>query len=750
VLSRTRSGRLPNGTILVEGLDSSSPLKRPSGPPEPLACPHAFDLEVSARAGRLVRWLTRPDVAEALATLIFTIPAWGPVLLPTFALGQVSDGTLHLHRSLFLAQLLKDGNWFSRWMPQQFGGYGYPTFNFYAPGLYYLVVAFGALSGQGLYFGMQLVTGLACVGIVLGVYLLAWVVTRHAPASFAAASAVAYGPYAIQGNVYLSGSMTHVLGLTWMALLLAACAGLWRNVAAGRSPWRWWWAAAGCTAAVFLSHNAVAAVTAVVAMSWVACLFAWRPRRAALLATASAALVGVLAVAFFWVPALTETSIVQIENNQHGDLNYHNQFLTWPGYHREEVWGMQTRGAWTVGTPIDLHLLYPNSLYGPVRLGIWQAVVWGAGGLVLVWQAARYASGLRVAEAETHGWRVDRTEPETTAWRPDRRLVLLATAYGLFLATACYSQTFDWALPWWDRYAVLRSIQLPSRLLAPAMFGLGLTLAGTLALCVRPGKRAWFAAVVASLCLAVGGIGARHIGYDDTPVHEVNAVTAAADARTRPGYTDSMDEFLPRSAGYEVWHENEARGFWIYQRMFPESSWVAGRLRTWQGNVTPRAVWGRLLWTAAELDVGASGATVAFHQLAFPGWRAWVDGQPVRLRAAPELPDQAIRPGFVLVDVPPGRHTVSIRFGTDLSRSIGAALSIGVLLGIGISLLIRSGVDFPLRRRTNSILDATNVRPLSSATRGWRAISATGGALLVCAALTFAVRTLLTVRSPVG
>ena len=27
-------------------------------------------------------------------------------------------------------------------------------------------------------------------------------------------------------------------------------------------------------------------------------------------------------------------------------MNYHNQFLTWPGYHREEVWGLQTRGAW--------------------------------------------------------------------------------------------------------------------------------------------------------------------------------------------------------------------------------------------------------------------------------------------------------------------------------------------------------------------------------------------------------------------
>jgi hypothetical protein len=141
-----------------------------------------------------------------------------------------------------------------------------------------------------------------------------------------------------------------------------------------------------------------------------------------------------------------------------------------------------------------------------------------------------------------------------------------------------------------------------------------------------------------------------------------------------------MDEFLPRTAGLTTWFEGEARGFWLYERMFPEASWLGGRVRAWQDEVAVQDVHGRALWTSATVTAGSAGGTVAFHQLAFPGWRAWVDGRLVPLRPAPPIPEQAIQPGFILVDVPPGQHAVAIRFGPDGPRLIGAALSLATLL----------------------------------------------------------------------
>ena len=666
-------------------------------------------------------------------TALFTLPAWAPILSPSFSLWQVDDGRLHMHRALFLAQLVKDGNWFPRWMPQQYGGYGYPTLNFYAPGLYYLILMLAAVSGQGIYFGTQAVTALACAGIVIGVYFLVWELWRSAPAAFLAAACVAYGPYVIQGNVYVSGSMTHVLGLTWMVWLLGACVAAWRRASEGRPVTRWWCAVAGCTAAVFLSHNAVAAVTAVVAATWLGCLALWRPSRRAAVVTISAAAVGALAVAFFWLPALLETALVQIENNQHGNLNYHNHFLTWPGFHREDVWGLQTRGPWTVGFPIDLHLIYPNSLYGPVRLGLWQALIWVAGLSVLAWQAwvawrpralqllqlSATTEQVRVAALPAAGVPPLPSAGRDRGWGPppaphgcgrsgatltrDSRLLVLGVAWGLLLAAACYSQTFDWALWWWERFAVVRSIQLPSRLLAPAMVGLAVALAGSLVTSVRTTRGVWVVAVLVAAVLAVSGLGGRRVALDPGVSHEMSVATAAADERASPGYTDSMDEFLPRGTGVVTWHENEARGFWLFERMFPEASWVGGRVRAWAGDVSIDGVRGRSLWTVADVTAGGAGGTVAFHQLAFSGWRAWVDGQPVRLAPAAPIEAQAIGPGFIVVPVPAGQHQVAIRFGPDPPRLVGAAVSLCVLLASAAGMARRAA---GAGRRTRIVLRA--------------------------------------------
>src|SRR5918994_733732 len=156
----------------------------------------------------------------------------------------------------------------------------------------------------------------------------------------------------------------------------------------------------------------------------------------------------------------------------------------------------------------------------------------------------------------------------------------------------------------------------------------------------------------------------------------MDLATIASDQRQQPGFTDSMDEFLPRTAGYETWHEGEARGFWLYQRVFPEAAWVGGRVRAWAGDLAVRGLRGGLLWTAADVEAGPEGATLALHQLAFPGWRAWIDNQPHPVNVVPRVEGQNFDPGFLIVDVPPGSHRVTIAFGPDGPRLAGIVASL--------------------------------------------------------------------------
>lgn len=662
------------------------------------------------------------------AALLITAPVWTAFLLPALSLWQLYDGEAHLLRAHYVRQLIADGNWLPRWMPQEYGGYGYPTLNFYAPGMYYAMVALAAVPGLGLYGALQLVGGGAMAGVVAGAYLLGERLWRSAPAALICAVSIGYAPYLLGAYVYVSGGVPAVLGALGAIGLVLTCHALWDRMATGRGCGRWWWVTVALTTSLLLTHNISALLGGVMAGLWLFLLATVRPGlkhwRQALrwgLRPLGAACLGAALAAFFWVPALLDAPLVQLENLNRGNLHFRNHFLAWPGFH-SQVWGEQARGPWTPGFPIDLHLIYPHSLNGPPRLGLWQGATW-----VLAIVALAYSARTRA-------------RPPADAARP----VVVSVVFGLLLTTAAYAQMFDWALPLWERFPPLRAIQLPSRLLGPAVVGLGIAAGGAHALFVGSGSvlrwrgGAWLAAGGAALVLAVTGLPGRSLPLDPTVTRTVDDQTSIARERAHPGSTESTDEFLPRTATYEVWHEGEARGFWLYDRMFPDAGWLGGRVMVWTGDAALNALRGGLLWTETDVEVapvspvaassgvdGREGATLAFHQLAFPGWRAWIDGTPVPIEAAPQIESQAFMPGFILVHVPPGAHRVTLRFDPDGPRLAGALVT--VLAVCAVALLA-------LRASTGRRLD------------GRYALLLAGGALLVAAVT--AVRTLMPLLEP--
>src|SRR5262249_6220225 len=82
---------------------------------------------------------------------------------------------------------------------------------------------------------------------------------------------------------------------------------------------------------------------------------------------------------------------------------------------------------------------------------------------------------------------------------------------------------------------------------------------------------------------------------------------------------------------------------------------------------------------------GDEPASVGVRQLVFPGWRAWLDGRPLPLDVAPYVPEQQASPGFIVLHIPPGEHTVSLAFGPTWPRLAGMGLTLGVLALSGLA-----------------------------------------------------------------
>ena len=125
---------------------------------------------------------------------------------------------------------------------------------------------------------------------------------------------------------------------------------------------------------------------------------------------------------------------------------------------------------------------------------------------------------------------------------------------------------------------------------------------------------------------------------------------------------------------------------------------------------------GRLSWVSPGVDVlsdagtgvseevqvrAAEAGTLVFARLAWPGYTATLDGEPVDVRDGPA--------GLLAVDVPAGRHLVEIDF-----RSPGLAGGADVLAAAALLSLVQTGVWLVARwrwgRRSVASPDAPRAR----------------------------------------
>lgn len=271
--------------------------------------------------------------------------------------------------------------------------------------------------------------------------------------------------------------------------------------------------------------------------------------------------------------------------------------------------------------------------------------------------AQAVVGGLALAVAGLAAWR--------RAGLAGRPVVLL----GLCTLLATWLVT-PLSRPVWERLPLLPFVQFPWRLLGPqALFLACLTGLALLAL-PRPGRGA--AAVGAGALLVVSSLAVLRpsrlpVGeVGPAQIHTFELVTSNVGSTVRAEYLAHGVEPRPWSS------------VWLVGRAGPlavEGELRGARLLARRGS--------RMVW---EVEAGQA-TRVAFPTHGFPGHMARVDGRP----AAPRVEAGS---GWLVLEVPPGRHRVELWLGRTrlrLAAELGSLVAFLVWVGLAVRAGLRPG-----------------------------------------------------------
>lgn len=376
---------------------------------------------------------------------LFLLPLLAaPALAPLYmdGLPRSYDGGYHLLRLGVLDRAVAAGTFLPRWAPDMLLGFGYPAFNFYGPGSYWLAELLH-WSGLGLQAAFTLGFVVAVIAAGYGAGLLARDIFAVDPPWPALTVAVAYmyAPY-VMDNVYIRGGLAETMALAALPWILFGFRRL--CYVADKRPT--FFLATFALALLAITHNITLLFTPPLLIGFL--LVHWR-RTGGNLTTLTWPLAAVLAAmgvsAFFWLPLIAERTYLS------------DQAYTIA----RQVW--LPISVWTWQNFLDTGFTFTHTFIRPNRLGVVQVVV-AAGGFL----AAR------------------RRDVE---W-----LYLGAVA---FIASALIGA---WALPLWQSNDILAIAQFPWRLLSMISLPLAIFSGGWL-LHLRAGWRQIAAACLITLII---------------------------------------------------------------------------------------------------------------------------------------------------------------------------------------------------------------------------------------------------------
>ncbi len=590
-----------------------------------------------------------------LVLLLFLLPAWLP-LLRGDGLPCTHDNALHYYRITAIDAAWRQGWIFSRWIPNLALGYGYPFFNFREP-LPYLVGALLYRTGLPL----PLVLGLLYTASLLAAAWGAYVWAREPfgeRAAWIAALAYGLGPYLLL-DALRRGNMPESVALALLPWLMVT----FRRVilGGGRGPFV---ASVLLLAALFLSHNISSLLFAPLLGGYVI-LLAWVYRARKMWPWAfAAALLAVMLTAWFWFPALTEQSSVQLHLSRTTRNNdFHYNFATW-----KEI-------LFTLPAPYD-----PDYLNPPMRvpLGVVQTTLAVVGVLVSLW-------GMRVPKDADEDVAVHAHEVRVSVIF----LALMTFAY-LWMSTP--------GSVWlWEAFPMLAFIQFPWRLVGRALLPAAFLAAAAFPSRLPPTAYrlplpSRLLSTVYRLPLPSRLPSTVYRLLFSLPL-ALLAFLSWPDAYPPKGFCamkshpDMADLYAYEQQGW-MGVDPEGSYFPVWVEVQPTATALADAFA--RGEEPERL-------DAAALPEGARVLAAAYRPLEatvtletptafrarwlvfyFPGWRVEIDGAPVAM-----VPEEDT--GLLTFGVPAGQHTLEVRFGMTTSRLWVSILSAIALLVFGLA-----------------------------------------------------------------
>ncbi|HIQ01258.1 MAG TPA: hypothetical protein EYH30_03865, partial [Anaerolineales bacterium] len=559
-----------------------------------------------------------------LVALLAAALVWGPGTVNTRGGG---DSPFLLQRAHQMLVNLRAGVFPVRWMPDAAYGLGYPFFNYYAAFPYYLVGLL-ALAGLDLLTALKVVQAVGFVAAALAMY--GWVrgVSGGRWTAWLAAVAYTVAPFHLV-NVYVRGdSLSEFYAFIFYPLILWALDRMSEVRGTGR-----WVPASLAYAGMVLTHNISALIfTPFVILYLVIRWLGGELDRRSFVIYHLPLVIGLLLSAWFWLPALAESGLVQLGTVTGGYFHYARHFRA--------------------GDLVQRNLLFDYSIAPggntPFAMGLVQAACAALGVGALAMRGIR-----RRLEAR---------------WG----FMLL----GLAVSTVMITPLSKFL---WDHLPLLPMVQFPWRFLSvQALFAAAAT--GGLATIARPirGLRFWAVALPVALVLVVSAllplrpdrlpIGPADVTAQRLQLYEL--FTGNIGTTIRYEYLDRA--VVPRPLISETLIDPEAPPRAIPLEGAALEAAMVEREPT-------RQVW----------RVWGEGGGIAFPLLYWPGWGAQVDGEQVAV-----WPVQGS--GYLALEVGPGNHIVVLQLGRTRVRAFAESLSLAGLVILLVALIWRRKTPLPV------------------------------------------------------
>lgn len=526
-----------------------------------------------------------PAVLLLISLFVALLAAWPlisqPGLLNTRGGG---DSPFLLQRLQQLETALRDGHFPVRWMPDANYGYGYPFFNYYAPLSIYIAVAFRFL-GFTFVQSIELAQLAGFLFAAWGMFILArrWFATDWA--GLLASVAYTVAPFHLV-NIYVRGdSLAEFWAMAWYPWIILAVDALF-DYEGEKFPYGRLAAVALTYAALIVSHNISALIFSPFLLLYIFLRsVTWRSSRAKAegsrpyssprrvwWALALALLLAFALAAWFFIPALAEQSLIQLEPVTSGFFHYSNHF----------------RGI----NLIQPELLFDFSVAGgkAFRLGLIQAILTVLGAATLI--AASF--GRRLVSKST------------------ALFILLSLMVTVFMITPLSRFL-------WDNLPLLPFTQFPWRFLSVQAFAGALV---TAALALLPARRIVVPITVIVLTIgSLAGLRTDHLLLTDDDV----TAQRLAEYEWFTGNIGSTvsAEYLPNTVQPRPYTSS-----WLTNGARQELRALNGEIlhASQLESQTDQQTW--------QINTADSGATIMFPTLYWPGWRAVVDGKPTEIEPA--------------------------------------------------------------------------------------------------------------------